>query len=93
MVASAIDERAWDSCVFCPGQDVGLGIVGQDEHDLCGEASLLNGVEDGLHVGAGAGAENAEMDHGGSLAGGTRAENPEITRTLSFACGAVVGSS
>ena len=46
-----------------PLQDVGVGDITEHQDDLGLKRAGCDGVEDGLHVGAGAGAENTEADH------------------------------
>ena len=63
--AAAVDEGGGE--VGVPGalKDEGVRVVGEDEDDFRVEAALADGVENGLHVGTGAGTENAEAEHGG----------------------------
>lgn len=66
-VAPAVDEGGGEAGILGPLEDECLGVVGEDEDDFGVEAALADGVEDRLHVGAGAGTENTEAKHGGRL--------------------------
>ena len=65
-VAVAVDEGLGDAGIFGAFEDVGVGVVAEDEGDFGLEGSVFDGIEEGLHVRAGAGAENTETGHGRS---------------------------
>ena len=75
--APAVDEPGRDAGVLGALEDEAVRVVGEDEHDLRIEGPGADGVEDGLHVGTGAGAENAESEHGGRMDGRSRGSNTE----------------
>ena len=79
-VAAAVDEGAGEAGLFGALEDVGVRVVGEDEDDFGVEGAASDGVQDGLHVRAGSGAEDAEADgaHGRRGIGrGRRSVNEE----------------
>jgi hypothetical protein len=54
----AVDQGGGESGGPGAFEDPGVGLIGEDEDDFSVETAVVDGVEDRLHVGAGAGTEN-----------------------------------
>lgn len=85
LTAGAVDVADGDSRLGGALENVGIRHIGEHEGDFGVQMTSLDGFEDGLHIGAGTGAENTEANHGGTLARriGSEKLQPEARERIS----------